>query len=641
MSSCPHIAKARVALPRLLSGDPDAEEGSGVAYMGLEVERGKEHNCAVSHLPIRPPRWAALPTDAALYPYPPPILAAPELIVLDQQSACPYHDEKVFWDGSGEIVESLCLVYTLVGALKATVQLVRCPVRPGQRRRYIGPDPRNLGLFNFNNHIFFSHDLLDDYTNAMTASETPFFAWVTSMERRYFGCPIPFPYYKMVVSAWFAFASLQEYESDMKCPTCSDEPESLLCDGVSISFQKKQLLESLEPPTVLTPDCEVRALVKPCPKTQLILEEKVRKLMRVMLKGPGVVDSTGKEHRTKCSLLLESFTNINESLSGLFRRRFVDMEFSAPRDEVEKVYDIFFSQVCTDESVLQLIPHTALVGLTAFNSDPTKTRASELIMIPSLFAVLALERKESQYSDVILGVARWMEKEARRVLNKLMVHQGPPKYRAVARDHSSWRKTGACYSLPQIRDRPSYPKLPWDQKQKKSEARGDKCSKFYGSYCGRTLSGGLMIMWCKHSICYGFHCIREAEGRDNVFSAIITHWPKAPRHIIYDFACALGPYCMLREPDFFADTQFMVDAFHAQGHTKCSSASMVQNYSKVDPRLDGVNSSAAECGNGVLGQIRKSVSYMGQQRAILYTKVILSAVNRVKILKMSLGNLWG
>ncbi|KAJ7576048.1 hypothetical protein C8J56DRAFT_1062435 [Mycena floridula] len=331
MSSCPHIAKARVALPCLLSGDPDAEEGSGVAYMGLEVERGKEHNCAVSHLPIRPPRWAAFPTDAALYPYPPPILVAPELIVLDQQSACPYHDEKVFWDGSGEIVKSPCLVYTL----------------------------------------------------------------------------------------------------------------------------------------------------------------------------------------------------------------------------------------------------------------------------------------------------------------------GPPKYHAVPRDHSSWHKTGACYSLPQIRNHLSYPKLPWDKKQKKSEVCGDKCSKFYGSYCGRTLSGGLMIMWCKHSICYGFHCIQEAEGCDDVFSAIVTHWPKAPHHIIYDFACALGPYCMLREPDFFADTQFMVDAFHAQGHTKCSSASMVQNYSKVDPCLDGVNSSAAECGNGMLGRIRKSMSYMGQQRAILYTKVFLSVVNRVKILKMSLGNLWG
>ncbi|KAJ7590570.1 hypothetical protein C8J56DRAFT_1133966 [Mycena floridula] len=460
------------------------------------------------------------------------------------------------------------------------------------------------------------------------------------MERRYFGSGAAFPYYKMVVSAWFTFAALQQYENDMKCPTCSDEPESLLCDGVSISFQKKQLLSSLEPPTMLTPDCEVRALVKPYPKPQVIVDEKMRKRMRLVLKGPTQVDCDGQQHREECLLLLASFTNVNESLAALFRRRFVDVPFSSQRGEVDKVYDIFFAQICADESALQMIPRIALVALATFNGNPGRATASELITIPALFSLLPLERTENGYSTVILGVAQWLERQAREVLDKLMVHKGPPKSRLVPKNHSTWRETGACYSFPQIRDRPRYPKLSWDQKHKKSERCGDKCSKFYGSYCGRTLSGGLMIMWCKHSICYGFHCIREAEGRDDVFSAILTHWPKAPRHIIYDFACALGPYCMLREPDFFADTQFMVDAFHAQGHTKCSSASMVQNYSKVDPRLDGVNSSAAECGNGVLGCIRKSVSYMGQQRAILYTKVFLSVVNRVKILKMGLGNLW-
>lgn len=144
-----------------------------------------------------------------------------------------------------------------------------------------------------------------------------------------------------------------------------------------------------------------------------------------------------------------------------------------------------------------------------------------------------------------------------------------------------------------------------------------------------------MVCWCTHSICYGFHCIPASEGRDDVFSAMVSRWPEAPRRVVYDFACALGPYCMLREPQFFAKTFFAVDHFHATGHSKCSPAAFLSEYVNVDPRLATINSSAAECGNGALRRIRKSVSYMGQERAIIYTKVFLSIWNRLKILRMA------
>lgn len=170
--------------------------------------------------------------------------------------------------------------------------------------------------------------------------------------------------------------------------------------------------------------------------------------------------------------------------------------------------------------------------------------------------------------------------------------------------------------MPQIRDRPEYPKLQHDQRKGSENNRGAKCSKFYSKYGEKRLTGGLMIVWCTHSISYGFHCIAKGEGRDDVFSALITRWQKPPKIIVYDFACALGPYCMLREPEFFADTLFVIDAFHAKGHTRCSDAAFVKTYSRVDPRLENLNSSAGECGNGGIGRIRKSVSYMGQERAI-------------------------
>jgi hypothetical protein len=162
----------------------------------------------------------------------------------------------------------------------------------------------------------------------------------------------------------------------------------------------------------------------------------------------------------------------------------------------------------------------------------------------------------------------------------------------------------------------------------------ERCGKYFLTYGERRLTGGIMVAWCSHSICYGFHCISESEGRDDVFAAMVTRWPQAPERVVYDFACALGPYCMTREPAFFANTHFAIDHFHSAGHTKCSPAAFLSEYANVDPRLVQINSSAAECGNGGLKRIRKSVSYMSQKRAIIYTKIFLSIWNRLKIRKM-------
>ncbi|KAF9455234.1 hypothetical protein BDZ94DRAFT_870632 [Collybia nuda] len=188
--------------------------------------------------------------------------------------------------------------------------------------------------------------------------------------------------------------------------------------------------------------------------------------------------------------------------------------------------------------------------------------------------------------------------------------------------------------MPQIRSRPQYPRLTHDQRNDSGGNRGAKCSKYYSQYGQQRLTGGIMGAWCTHSICYGFHCIPNGEGRNDVFSAMVTRWPKPPKRVIYDFACALGPYCLLCEPDFFADTLFVIDNFHSVGHSKCAPAAFLSSYSRVDPRLVSLNSSAAECGNGGLSRIRKSVSYMTQTRAVQYTRVFISIWNRNKIQRM-------
>lgn len=187
--------------------------------------------------------------------------------------------------------------------------------------------------------------------------------------------------------------------------------------------------------------------------------------------------------------------------------------------------------------------------------------------------------------------------------------------------------------MPQIRQRPQYPYLPFDGKADINKEQAN-CRKFYETYSQKRQTGGIMACWCTHSICYGFHIIPVGEGRNDVFSALITRWPKAPERVVYDFACALGPYCWTREPDFFADTQFVIDGFHAGGHVKCSPAAFLKTYSEVDSSLSSINTSAAECGNSGLARIRKPVSYMTQEHAIIYSWVFISIWNRCQLLKL-------
>ncbi len=174
--------------------------------------------------------------------------------------------------------------------------------------------------------------------------------------------------------------------------------------------------------------------------------------------------------------------------------------------------------------------------------------------------------------------------------------------------------------MPQIRNRPAYPGLKYETETKISQ-QGGTCNKYFNQYGESGLTGGIMCAWCTHSICYGYHCIPRSEGRNDVFSAMITHWPRAPKYVIYDFACQLTPYCRTRKPDFFSETTFLIDNFHSPGHNKCSKAFFLLSYSESQPSLAWINSSTAECGNSGLTKIQKSVRYMGQERAILYLAV--------------------
>ncbi|TFK62329.1 hypothetical protein BDN72DRAFT_733318, partial [Pluteus cervinus] len=211
---------------------------------------------AVSHLPIQLPGWATLPYETPLYAPPPPLKDIPDVIFLDVNASCPCNGKRTFYVDTLPTTRQPCTVYTLTSAYSTHVDLQRCPNSNIRQNLFIGPDPRALGLFNFNNSLFFTHELLNDYTSFFTTSETPFTSWVKVIARRYQenSSSKAFVTDEVFRNVWFSFVNIQRLDGDMVCPQCGPTPSDTIWDGVTLAFNRKHLLSNLAPPTQIQGD---------------------------------------------------------------------------------------------------------------------------------------------------------------------------------------------------------------------------------------------------------------------------------------------------------------------------------------------------------------------------------------------------
>ncbi|KAJ7739668.1 hypothetical protein DFH07DRAFT_752074 [Mycena maculata] len=655
-----HVGSCRKKFQQLVQGDPEAQDTNrGEDSYSSKSYSGREKSVSYQKRP--PPLWAALPGDLLVQIS--PATSPPVRLTLDPTSSCSCSDVRYMFQPFQPILERPATIYGLVEAYPTTIEIQTCICK----HRFIGPDCASLGIFNYNNKVLFTHEILDEYTSAFTTSETPFSAWVEVTSRRYILRGGTFCSADIFRSAWFAYARLLSLEDDMICPKCGPSPENTIWDGVTLAFNRKHLLPSLEPPTISQSTSISRDTTRYIPNQQLLPDSLSRKLIIKVVDGPPLIFGAGLNDQSLKNLMQEEdvedvedeeeaggkaskqmkellgrldavpltvsrLAGTNPPLSHLFERHF-GTEAIVTSKVAPDVYKPFFLQISADESVLQMANQDALKTLDHFITSPTKQDASALINIPVLHNLLAYEFSVSNLlHEDVMAVCCWISERGRLVLGWLNGTIQPLSEKDILiTPEKPWTETGCCYGMPKIRDRPTYPKLKFDTRPEASGKRGAKCSKFYSQYGEKKLTGGIMCAWCTHSICYGFHCIPKGEGRNDVFSALVTRWERPPKRVIYDFACALGPYCMTREPAFFADTQFLIDDFHASGHTKCAPAAFLKTYCAVDPRLRHINSSAGECGNSGISRIRKSVSYMSQDRAIVYTKVFVSIWNRQRI----------
>jgi hypothetical protein len=146
-------------------------------------------------------------------------------------------------------------IYTLNGVIIKRIEVSYC-VRCPKKRGFLGPDLSDFGIFNWDNSIAFSHDILNEYTIRYTHSETPFRAFcealVCSYERIRGNNSFVDP--RTFQNAWFAFISLQKLTTvrPFSCTACGESPELVIADGVSLSFRADRIKPELNPPTHIT-----------------------------------------------------------------------------------------------------------------------------------------------------------------------------------------------------------------------------------------------------------------------------------------------------------------------------------------------------------------------------------------------------
>ncbi|KAK7053239.1 hypothetical protein VNI00_003864 [Paramarasmius palmivorus] len=413
-----------------------------------------------------PPPWAILSTDIAHYTRVPVEMNYPVVITIAGRICGSLCQHEAVYDPTRAVTVKECTIYTLTGTRSTTIELQQCANCPSRRHCYIGPDTRDLGLFNFNNSVLFTHELLDEYTSRYTSSVTPFSAFIQAMGRVYECRGNRFVKEDLFRSVWFAYASVQDLRGDMFCNRCGSAPENVIWDGMTLSFSKKHLNNSMKPPTVETEDSTIRLRkyrkeIAWMPMKSKELASFRRRMLAWLRKGKKAQarqdeDESEEEHPIgptgnyygELLAIAATFTKVAPSLGTMFLRVFgTELSTTGTVDKsLRKWYSMFFEQLVAEEPAVQMVNEAALDSLYAFIQDPSRRTASALMDIPALMRIVEKElRSGERFPSDLLDVCQWMHSRLNVVLSELKSGDLPmlPLLQRHQRDVDEWKMAPA------------------------------------------------------------------------------------------------------------------------------------------------------------------------------------------------------
>ncbi|KAE8185179.1 hypothetical protein CF335_g7798 [Tilletia laevis] len=509
-------------------------------------------------------------------------------------------------------------------------------------------------------------------TRAVTAlysSPTPLSAFCTTVQNAYDEhsqsqhSPPKFLARSTFIKIFFAFVQLQAMDISFSCPVCGPSPSTVIADGVVLAHSTRLRHEHLCPPT--TPSSLFAARPSSSPILAFLPTKALRGHLRRCVDALPLPTEDQSEALAAFRNAFTEYSAINTSsnttstiikswttsLLSLLRDTFA---YTRLYPSLEDSYDYLLKQLAAEEGIFQfcrplcvpLLKELADSQLSV--SSPRFSNLSTTLSrhCPALGLLLRSHLQQtSSFSSIVpfpsslrpflSACAQYIQHQQDVLLQQQSSAVTAGSFSSSNESNYSipYTQTGSYYGSLKSWQRPYYTGVDTAKNRDSSVAGDEGCRKFYDAYVKQRRTGGIMALWCPHTVCVGFHIIPESEGRNDVFSALFSHWTTAPQVVVYDFACQLAPYCLRREAEFFKDTLFVIDQMHQHGHSKCTLSSFLSSYMATDPSLRHLNSSAAECENSALSRIKKSVSYSGQEHAVLLIKHFLCIWNRLRIKK--------
>lgn len=385
-------------------------------------------------------------------------------------------------------MKTMAVLYGLTSKCDITVDTIQCSTCK-HAKRLIGPDLGDYGLFNWNNTMIFSHELLNAYINMYTASETPFSAFCLTVWRWYrdSGTITSFCSDETFVRVWFAYVQLLDIDSKMTCPRCGPNPDVIIVDGVSLSTHISKLTQSIRPPTTVDDMSEVVESITSHKARELstIPQKDIHSyLLRIITTPPPAVSS----------LLVD--LDIEQAFKTKYPKlaAFVDLTLQALYSTPEyQLYRALLKQIAAPDIVLQLVPYDAITLFLAVEKGDSPEWLQRYC--PALGAVLKYHRRQSQIvPSAIRHTAGWLARRASHVYTCLAQHEPGSVDRTLLQE--DWRETGTVYGSRMVRKRRNYTKLRYDSNRRvpdqgEGDTAGD-CNKFYKTYSKHNLTGGIL-----------------------------------------------------------------------------------------------------------------------------------------------------
>lgn len=126
------------------------------------------------------------------------------------------------------------------------------------------------------------------------------------------------------------------------------------------------------------------------------------------------------------------------------------------------------------------------------------------------------------------------------------------------------------------------------------------CSKKRFGEIGHRQRAGMWIMVCMtHETIIGFHVMPGAEGKRDFIYPLYKYKRDPPRQVWVDFGCGCSETGLNHIPEYFADVEFFVDAFHSYSHL-CPCVFGSKRY----PEFKSLNTSIMEQINSFLQPLR-------------------------------------